>query len=1322
MAPFLFLLECMSETRSEISSAAVVAVDPQSLMGQLESCLQADRFALGRACRQLQQQAAAGTDISQKLAALVERFTASQTRVLQRRANLPTVAYPPDLPVSQRVDDIRAAIAAHQVVVVAGETGSGKTTQIPKICLAMGRGVAGLIAHTQPRRLAARAVAQRLAEELDTTLGEGVAFQIRFQEVSSPNSYIKLMTDGILLAAIQRDRFLSEYDTIIIDEAHERSLNIDFLLGYLKTLLPKRPDLKLIITSATIDVARFSEHFNNAPVIEVSGRSFPVEYRYRPQEELSADNDIGEAVEAVLRELIAEGAQRSGDTLVFLSGERDIRDVTRHLRKADLPGAEVLPLYSRLSTAEQQRIFDLRGRRGWRVVLATNVAETSLTVPGIRYVIDGGTARISRYSVRSKVQRLPIEAISQASANQRAGRCGRVAAGIAYRLYSEADYLSRPVYTEPEIQRTNLAAVILQMLQLKLGDISAFPFVDAPDNKFVNDGFALLAELGAVRDGKLNKLGQQLGRFPVDPRIGRLLLAAADGGCLREMLIIASALSIQDPRDRPADKQQAADEKHRRFWQPDSDFMAFVGLWDYAEEQRQALSASQWRKLCQREFLSWTRMREWREVHHQITLMCRQLKLPVNREPADFDSIHRALLPGFLGQIACKDEEREYLGARNRKLRIFPGSSLFKKAPKWIVAAELAETTQLYARCVAKIDPEWVFGINDELLKRSYYEPHWHSRSGRVMAFEQTMLYGLLIRDKKRVHYGPISPVESREILIRQALVEGRYLGKAEFFRHNRKLIAEIGELEDKARRRDILISDDELFRYYDERIPEGTITAAHLESWLKSTAAPRTLFLSRGELMRHAGSDVTEEQFPDTLHCAGMILALSYHFEPNHPADGVSVSVPLANLPKLPEGRLEWLVPGLLRDKCIALLKNLPKAQRKQLVPVPDFVDKALPMLAVNDVGLLPSLADALRKISGLQIDVAEWSRNNIDNFYRMNIRVLDNAGKLLAQSRDLRALCAELAVQVQQGIAEERGSGFETKVLTSWDFDRLESRYEFKQGGATLVAYPCLRDQGESVELSLAETETDARQANLRGVQRLLLLRLAQQCKSLRASLFRSNTVQLQLSAVGEQKKRWLEDCLLAASQNCFALSEENLPHTQTEFEQVWEQGRAGFVADAEACAELLNKILANYADIRRSLKKLNSLSWIHSINDINRQLDALFFDGFITDLSRDELAQYPRYLQAILQRISKLDGAYQRDRQSTLVLEPLQQQFSEFVKKLPDKHRRHRLVMDYRWQLEELRISLFAQNMGTRTPVSEKRLKVLWKALVQDVTLLN
>lgn len=1294
------------------------AVEWDTISRQIEQCYLPDRWPLRQHLQRLRRRSEGDEALAESLAELQRRMAQSQARVERRRAGVPNISYPPNLPVSERLEDIRAAIEGHQVVVLAGATGSGKTTQIPKLCLQMGRGVSGMIAHTQPRRLAARTVAERIADELGTRVGEAVAYQVRFQDVSSDDSYIKLMTDGILLAAIQQDRYLNQYDTIIIDEAHERSLNIDFLLGYLKTLLPKRPDLKIIITSATIDLERFSAHFDNAPVIEVSGRTFPVEYRYRPLEELSAEQDLGVGIESTLRELMAEGAHQRGDTLVFLSGEREIRETARHLRNAELPGADILPLYARLSAGEQQRIFDTSKRRGWRVVLATNVAETSLTVPGIHYVIDAGTARISRYSVRSKVQRLPIEPISQASANQRSGRCGRLAPGIAYRLYSEDDFERRPAFTEPEIQRTNLAAVILQMLQLGLGDIRKFPFVDPPDSRFVRDGYALLQELGAVENEKLTPLGRQLGKFPVDPRIGRLLLAAAEKGCLNEMLIIASALSIQDPRERPADKQQAADEKHRRFWHEQSDFMAFVSLWEYAEEQRQALSANQWQKLCKREFLSWMRMREWREVHHQLRLMARQMKLKVNTEPADYASVHQALLPGFLGQIANRAEAREYLGARNRSLRIFPGSSLRKKTPPWIVAAELAETSQLFARCVAAIEPEWLFGINDSLLKRHYHEPRWQARTGRVMAYEQTLLYGLCIRDRHRVHYGPIDPVVSREILIREALVEGRYRGKAAFFAHNRRLIAEVAEMEDKARRRDMLVSDEELFRYYDERIPAGITTAKQLESWLKKSADRDLLKMSRGDVMRQLES-VDGAQFPDTMTAGGIQLALEYRFEPGHPEDGVSVRLPLKYLHSIPDGRFHWLVPGLLREKCIALVKALPKAQRKQLVPVPDYVDRALSRMRPSDEPLLPALAARLSQLSDVAIDLSAWAEAEIDDYYRANIKVLDETGKVLEQGRDMRRLREVLADAVQRSIAEESADQFDRQVLHEWTIPELPVEHQFKQAGATLTAYPCLRDLGDGVELGLAETLDEATALSERGVLRLLLLRLPQQVKTLRGNLFRDNAIQLQFAATGQNKARWLENCLLVAARSVFLTEGTRLPRTEDEFDKIWQAGRANFHDQAQAYGELLKRILAHFSSIKRRLKKLNSLSWIHSINDIQHQLAGLFQEDFICRVEGDILAEYPRYLAAIEERLDKLDGHYQRDRQCTLVVEPLQQQCGALLERSPELWQKSPLLREYRWLLEELRVSLFAQRLGTRQSVSEKRLKQLWKELQQDVT---
>lgn len=1284
-----------------------------ALRQNIPHCSLRDRFPIQRKLMQLQRQKLAADKLEKALQGLQTRIDSSMAAVARRRENVPVISYPEGLPVSERLEDIRAAIDSHQVVILAGETGSGKTTQLPKICLEMGRGITGMIAHTQPRRLAARTVANRIAEELNTPLGEGVAFQIRFQEVASPNSYIKLMTDGILLAAIQRDRFLNDYDTIIIDEAHERSLNIDFLLGYLKTLLPKRPDLKLIITSATIDVERFSAHFNQAPVVEVSGRSYPVEYRYRPLEELSAEKSVGEGVAAVLNELVAEGAQKTGDTLVFFSGEREIREAANVLRKCDFPGAEVLPLYARLSNAEQQRIFDTRGRRGWRIVLATNVAETSLTVPGIRYVIDTGTARVSRYSVKTKVQRLPIEPVSQASANQRAGRCGRVAPGIAYRLYGEEDYLARPLFTEPEIQRTNLAAVILQMLQLRLGDIENFPFVDPPDKRYVNDGYALLAELAAVDNNVMTPLGKQLGQFPVDPRIGRLLLAAAELGCLKEMLIIASALSIQDPRDRPSDKQQAADQQHRRFKQDDSDFSAFIALWDYAEEQRQALSSSQWRKLCQREFLSWVRMREWREVHHQLLLMTRRMKLPINSEAASYEQIHRALLPGFLGQIGCKGDEGEFLGARNRKLRIFPGSSLAKKPPAWIVAAELAETSQLFARCVAKINPEWVIGVNDALLKRHYHEPRYQPRSGRVMAREQTTLYGLTVRDNVSVHYGVIDAVVAREIFIREALVARRYRGRAAFFKHNTELIDEVLGLEDKTRRRDVLVSDEDMYRFYDERLPSHIVTVKHLDSFLKKAANADVLNMARGDVMRQS-ADVSEVQFPSSIKLAGQLYGLRYHFEPGHDADGVSVLLPLSSLASINSDAFDWLVPGLLREKCIALVKALPKSQRKQLVPVPDFVDRALPLMSSRDISLLPELARALRRLSGVDIDLQQWQQADIDTYYKMRFCILDDAEKELVSGRDMTALRKKLADKIQRGIAEETTGNFVNKTVCAWDFGELEAHYQFKRGPATFTAYPTLRDSGDAVDVCLLETEREAQRTSQQGVLRLLLLRMPQESKTLRGKLFRGNTMQLQFAAVGETKKQWLEGCLLAAAKQCFKLDASALPRSSSEFDTLFNAGSGNFVDTANALAGTLEDVLATYAEIRRLIKKLNSLSFLHSVTDINQQLAALFQMGFIVETPWALLQEYHRYLRAILRRIEKMNGNLQRERQCTLLLEPLQQQFEKALKKAPYRLLEDAQFAEYRCAIEEFRVSLFAQELGTKMPVSEKRLKAMWKSL--------
>ncbi|NND69888.1 MAG: ATP-dependent RNA helicase HrpA, partial [Halioglobus sp.] len=843
-----------------------------------------------------------------------------------KERELPAITYPADLPIAERREEIAAAIAGHQVVIVAGETGSGKTTQLPKICLELGRGTRGRIGHTQPRRLAARTVAGRIASELGTELGQLVGYQVRFHDQVSEDSAIKLMTDGILLAEIERDRNLQQYDTLIIDEAHERSLNIDFLLGYLKRLLPRRPDLKVIVTSATIDVVGFSRHFNDAPVVEVSGRSYPVETLYEPP--VAEDGERWSQVVRLVEDIESGRYGPRGDVLVFLPGEREIRELALLLRR--LAGPEVLPLYARLGQAEQNRVFEGRGSSSLRVVLATNVAETSLTVPGIRYVIDPGEARLSRYSYRSKLQRLPVEPVSQASADQRRGRCGRVGPGVCIRLYSEEDYLSRPEYTEPEIQRTNLAAVILQALQLRLGDIGEFPFLNPPDVRLVRDGFRLLTELGAVTEaGKLTSLGRRMSRLPVDPRLGRMILAGAELGCLAEILVIASALSVQDPRERPPEKRTQADQSHARFRHERSDFMAWLNLWRYFEEQRQALSQNKLRKLCQREFLSYRRMREWRDIHTQLTIACRQQKLqpPAQLPPEEnYAAVHRALLSGLLGHIARHQEGREYQGARERKLQVFPGSSQASRKPKWIVAAEIVETSRVFAREVAAIEPRWVLDLEPAQLKRHYSEPHWRSRRGQVVALERTTLYGLTLAEKRPVHYGPLAPAESRELMIREGLIPGSYHQHPAFLKHNRRLVRDIEDMESRSRRRDLLVDEQALFTFYDERLPEDIFTASRLAAWLKKNAgAEKALYMSREDLLARDPGAALGGQFPDVLEWRDMRFRLSYAFEPGGVGDGVSVTVPVALLNRVPRYRFDWLVPGLLREKCIALVKALP-------------------------------------------------------------------------------------------------------------------------------------------------------------------------------------------------------------------------------------------------------------------------------------------------------------------------------------------------------------------------------------------------------------
>jgi ATP-dependent helicase HrpA len=1228
---------------------------------------------------------------------------------------IPDIRYPEELPIAKRRGEIARAISENQVVIVAGETGSGKTTQLPKICLELGRGAKQLIGHTQPRRLAARTVAQRIAQELDSSVGELVGYQVRFTDKASAATAIKLMTDGILLAEMQRDRLLRKYDTIIIDEAHERSLNIDFLLGYLKRILPRRPDLKLIITSATIDVESFSRHFNDAPVIEVSGRTFPVETHY-----LDAVEDRDEGVQAQIVSLVedidAGKFGRPGDVLIFLPGERDIRELARELRKST--ALDILPLYARLSQAEQNRVFDISRRRGTRVVLATNVAETSITVPGIRYVIDPGEARISRYSYRTKVQRLPIEPVSQASANQRQGRCGRVEAGVCLRLYSEDDFNNRPEFTDPEIKRTNLAAVVLQMLTLGLGEVEDFPFINPPDSRLVRDGYKLLEELGAVTTaGKVTAVGQRMSRLPVDPRLARMVLAAAEQGCLEEILVIASALTVQDPRERPAEKQQQSDQMHARFRHPKSDFIAWLDLWRYYEEQRQALSQNQLRKLCKREFLSFMRMREWRDIHAQLSIACRQLQMkprPVLPDEENYQGVHVALLSGLLSNIAQLDEGREYLGCRNRKLQIFPGSSQSRKRPKWIVAAEIVETSRVFAREVAAIDPLWVIGVNPDLLKHHYYQPRWQSRSGRVMAYERLTLYGLTVADKRSLHYGPLAPQESRELLIREGLIAGNYRQFPDFLKHNQRLLRQLEELESRTRRRDILVDEQALFEFYDERLPADMYTAGRLQSWLKSHPEDeRGLFMSREILLaRDPGADIGE-QFPDHLQWEDIRLKLSYQFEPGKSSDGVSVTVPVALMNRVPRFLFDWLVPGLLREKCIHLVKGLPKEKRKQLVPVPDYVDKALAELQPDNVDLLEALSRCLSRLGGFRLERDDWALDKLDDYYRMNVRVVGEDGRLLEQGRDLGQLVDRFRGDTRQSISASHVDSPAREGIRSWDFAELPANWRFRQAGIDIESYPALMDKGDTVAIELCDYPGQARLYHRLGVLRLLRLGCAQSIKFLRKQMLRGNEFNLVLAGAGLERGPLGDDLIDAAFVQAMDLGSA-LPRDQPSFQAVLLAGTGELVTRANEIEALLLNTLRTLAEVRRALAGSEAKKWPDTRADIEQQLAQLMPPGFQRDTPAEWLAQYPRYMKALRSRVERLSGQYAKDQKHTALLQSLCEPLWEALVQRPGLLQLCPAAIQYRWMLEELRVSFFAQNLGTRQAVSEKRLREQWQVV--------
>ncbi|AZZ47706.1 ATP-dependent RNA helicase HrpA [Pseudomonadaceae bacterium SI-3] len=1350
------------------------------LLKNLDQAMYADRHRLRRQLHDLRKKVGDAPLEDERLAQWLERFHASAAKAEARRQSVPTMRYDDSLPIAAKREEIKAALEKHQVLVIAGETGSGKTTQLPKICLEIGRGVHGLIGHTQPRRLAARSVATRVAEEIGTPLGELVGYQVRFEDQSKDSSLIKLMTDGILLAETQHDRFLERYDTIIVDEAHERSLNIDFLLGYLKTLLPRRPDLKVIITSATIDLQRFSEHFNGAPIVEVSGRTFPVETWYRP---LAAETDedgnrveddltVDQGILASLDEIEAHEksiGKRPGDVLVFLPGEREIRDAAEVLRKANLKFTEVLPLYARLTPAEQQKIF--RPAAGRKIVLATNVAETSLTVPGIRYVIDSGTARISRYSYRAKVQRLPIEAVSQASANQRKGRCGRVEPGICIRLYSEEDFLGRPEFTDPEILRTNLAAVILQMLHLRLGQIEDFPFIEPPDGRAISDGFNLLQELSAVnRENQLTPLGRQLARLPIDPRLGRMLLEAAQLGSMAEVLIVASALSVQDVRERPADRQQQADQAHAQWKDPDSDFAALINIWRGFEEQRQALGSNPLRTWCRKNFLNYLRLREWRDAHRQLTLIVRELKLNDNAnnrrsqlaadhaKPAQtaaprrvedgeasstdrpaltkdkkvnvklaeqaeaneaaqkaksYAAVHKAILSGLLSQVGHKTEEGDFLGARQRRFWVHPSSVIGRKKPNWIMAAELVETTKLFARMVAKIEPDWIEPLAKHLIKTNHFEPHWEKKRGQVVAFEQVTLYGMIVVARRPVHFGPIDPPAARELFIREGLVRGEMHSRAKALTANRELLELFDELEAKARRRDIIADEDTLFAYYDARVPQDIYQTASFESWYKreSVNDPQLLIMRDEDVLARDASEVTAAMYPDHLRIGELQLPLEYHFEPNHPRDGVTLRVPAPLLPQLRSERLGWLVPGLIEAKAVALVRNLPKAIRKNFVPVPDFVKAALSKVSFAEGALPEALGRELLRMTGARVPDEAWAEAaaGLESHLKMNIEVVDARGKFLGEGRDLAELTARFNEASQAALAPPQQKA-EQKPVEAKGFAQVAEKAQAKMAGLSMTVYPALVEEGGVVKEGRFPTQAEADYQHRRALQRLLLQQLAEPAKYLRNKLPGLTELALLYRDMGKIDAL-VEDILLASLDSCILDGEAQLPRDGAALASLAERKRGDWATHAERLARLTLDILKLWHGLQKRFKGKIDLAQAVALNDIKAQLGNLVYPGFVRETPGEWLKEYPRYLKAVEQRFEKIGAQLQRDRVWSGELAGYWEQYQARLKKHQQEGKRDPELVLYRWMLEEYRVSLWAQQLGTKMAVSDKRLNKQW-----------
>ena len=1282
----------------------------QSLFSQLIDIMLVDKrrlsariHGIGKIKSQEAQQAVA--------AEIQQQIEQARLRVEQRKSAVKNpIVFPESLPVSQRKAEIEKLLSEHQVIVVAGETGSGKTTQLPKMCLELGFGNLGTIGHTQPRRIAARSVAARIAEELQTELGDLVGYKVRFNDQISDNTQIKLMTDGILLAEIQTDRFLNQYSCLIIDEAHERSLNNDFILGYLKQLLPRRPDLKVIITSATIDVERFSKHFNSAPIIEVSGRTYPVEVRYRPVAE-EDDQDQLQGILNAVDELQAEGR---GDILIFMNGEREIRDTAEALQKQNLKHTEILPLFARLSAQEQNKIFHPSGLN--RIVLATNVAETSLTVPGIKYVIDPGTARISRYSYRTKVQRLPIEPISQASANQRKGRCGRVSEGICIRLYSEEDFNNRPEFTDPEILRTNLASVILQMTALGLDDIEAFPFVDAPDKRHIQDGVKLLEELGAFETvqtklgekRRLTTIGRQLAQLPVDPRLAKMLLSAVDFGSVYEVMIIVSALSIQDPRERPTDKQQASDEKHRRFADKKSDFLAFLNLWHYVQEQQKELTKNQFRRQCQKDFLNYLRIREWQDIYQQIRLAVREMGLPINSEKAEYQQIHTALLSGLLSHIGLKEaEKQQYLGARNAHFAIFPNSVLFKKQPKWVMAAELVETSKLWGRMVAEIEPEWIEPLAEHLTKKSYSEPRWSKSRGTVTADEKVSLYGVPIVAARPVNYGSIDPIVSREIFIQSALVEGDWNTKHKFFKQNQQLIREVEELEHKSRRRDILVDERTLFEFYDQRIGTDVVSQKHFDTWWKKAEKqdPELLNFERSFLINDDAEQVSKLDFPNFWHQGNLKLKLTYQFEPGTDADGVTVHIPLPLLNQVEMTGFDWQIPGLREELVIALIKSLPKSYRRNFVPAPNYAQAFLGRAVPLEKPLLDTLIYELRRMTGVTVEAEHWNWEQIPSHLKMTFRVVDENGKKIAESMNLDELKFSLKDRVQESISAVADDGIEQSGLHIWSFAELPQCYEQKQRGFSVKAFPAIVDEKDAVGIKLFETEFEQAVAMQQGLRRLLLLNVPSPIKYLHEKLPNKAKLGLYFTPFGRVLDL-IDDCIACAVDKLIA-DFGGFVWNEEDFDKLRDFVRENVNEVTVDIAQKVEQILTLTHQLNQRLKGKMDFTMAFALSDMKSQISGLIYQGFVQKSGYARLPDLLRYLQAIDKRMDKLAQDVNRDRAAMLRVEQVQQAYQQLLAKLPKSKPISDEVAEIRYMIEELRVSLFAQQLGTKYQVSDKRI---------------